>query len=174
MRGEAVAFILTVVAPPIFVHFSLLASAQEMDRSGGRGLNLANLRRLNILLPHLFALLWGLTAYALARYGEGIIATMADKVYECMRNLYLTGGTGDVLHPPRVAGYVVITFLSSQWLLSILGGRRYPRGKAVGYFEVLLIWLIPALIYWIGTGTYIYRALARYRPLYDLCGVYRF
>lgn len=174
MRGEAVVFILTVAVPPVFVHFSLLSRAQVMGRVGGRGLKLADFRHLNILLPYLFTTLWFLAGYALARLGEEMIATIADHVYECVRELYSAERARDFLYPPRVSGYVVITFILSQWLLSILWQRRYPRGKTVGYFDVLLIWLIPALIYWVGIGIYIYSTLARYRPLYSLCGVHLF
>lgn len=171
MREEVVAFILTVVAPPIFVHFSLLARAQVSRVIGGRDLKLADFRHSNILLPYLFTILWLVAGYALARLGEGMITTIADQVYERVRKL--CGETARDF-PLHVSGYVLTTFLLSQWLLSLLEGRRYPRGKTVGYLDVLLIWLIPALIYWVGIGIYIYSTFARYRYLYHLCSVHLF
>jgi ABC-type polysaccharide/polyol phosphate export permease len=171
VREEVVAFILAVVAPPVFVHFSLLASAQVGRVVDGRDLKLADFRHLNILLSHLFVILWFVAGYALARLGEEMIATMAHQVYERARELCSDDRASVFLHSPRVSGYVTITFLLSQWLLSILSERRYPRGNTVGYLDVLLIWLIPALIYWVGTGIDIYSTFARYRDLYQLCGV---
>ena len=171
VRGEVIAFILTVVAPPVFVHFSLLASAQVDKVVEGRDLTLADFRHLNILLPYLFTILWFVAGYALARLGEEMIATMAHQVYERVQELCSGERTSAFPLSPHVSGYVVIIFLLSRWLLSILSKRRYPRGQSVGHFDVLLIWLIPALIYWVGTGIYIYSMFARYRHLYQLCSI---
>lgn len=162
---------LMVVAPPIFILFGLLAGNQAMGRLGGRDLKLADFRHLNILLPYLVRVFWFVAGYALARFGEEMIETIADQLYDCVRELYSAGRARIFLYPPDVSGYVVVLFVLTWWFLSILGQRRYSRERTVGVSDVLLIWLAPALIYWVGTGIYIYSTFTRYRPLYHQCNV---
>ncbi|GIV20772.1 MAG: hypothetical protein KatS3mg023_2523 [Armatimonadota bacterium] len=164
-------FILAVIAPPLFLYCSLLAYVQARSGLGVGTHHPTDYFRRGIVLPYLFVGAWFAAGYLLARLGQAKLEEIAFRAAHCL--FTRTGNFSVVAQfpqqvPQETEGYWLLSFVVFL-IVSELARRRLLQGEPVRYVDVTLIWLLPAVTYWIIAGLYVYHALVRFIPLYDLC-----
>lgn len=156
MNSGVEPFMLAVVAPPILLHFSLLAYAKVVNLLGEPPCKLVQLCRPRVLPLMALAILWGIAGMILA---YPISYRMVDEII-----VRVTAVCGFLTREQTFNGIQGPAYLL-LWLWTKYTIDRIARkGVPVGYFALQRVWLAGAVIYWIVVGIGMHFTITHYFP----------
>lgn len=154
MNSGVEPFVLAVVAPPILLHFSLLAYAEAVNLLGEPPYKPVHLCRPRVLPLMALAILWGIAGMILA---YPISYRMVDEII-----VRVTAGCGFLTREQTFNGIQGPAYLLLWLWTKYCIDRIALKGVPVGYFALQRVWLAAAVIYWIVVGVGMYFTITHY------------